>query len=113
MDFAISEKMQAVTGMMSEFVEKELIPMEPAFLRKDFKAMLPELAEKRRMVKQMELWAPNHPKELGGMGLDLMEHALVTQDQVVGAQLSRLQHLQKFTKKLVVMNLKLQITEWN
>lgn len=79
MDFSLSEKMQAVIGMMAEFVEKELIPLEPEFLTKDFKAMLAELAEKRRMVKRMELWAPNHPKELGGMGLDLMEHALVSE----------------------------------
>jgi alkylation response protein AidB-like acyl-CoA dehydrogenase len=31
------------------------------------------------MVKQMELWAPNHPKEYGGMGLDLVEHGLVSE----------------------------------
>ena len=79
MDFAVSDKMQAVTGMMTEFVEKELIPLEPEFLVKDFKTMIPVINEKRRMVKQMELWAPNHPKEYGGMGLDLMEHALVSE----------------------------------
>jgi alkylation response protein AidB-like acyl-CoA dehydrogenase len=27
----------------------------------------------------MELWAPNHPKEYGGMELNLMEHALVSE----------------------------------
>jgi acyl-CoA dehydrogenase len=79
MDFAITEKMQVIIGMMKEFVEKELIPLEPEFLRKEFRDMLPELEEKRRMVKQMELWAPNHPKEFGGMGLDLMEHGLVSE----------------------------------
>ena len=79
MDFTVSDKMQAVTGMMAEFVEKELIPLEPEFLVKDFKTMIPVINEKRRMVKQMELWAPNHPKEYGGMGLDLMEHALVSE----------------------------------
>jgi len=79
MDFAVSDKMQAVTGMMAEFVEKELIPLEPEFLVKDFKTMIPVINEKRRMVKQMELWAPNRPKEYGGMGLDLMEHALVSE----------------------------------
>ena len=31
------------------------------------------------MVKKMELWAPNHPKEYGGMGLDLVEHAFVSE----------------------------------
>ena len=79
MDFAITEKMQVIIGMMKEFVEKELIPLEPEFLRKEFRDLLPELEEKRRMVKQMELWAPNHPKEFGGMGLDLMEHGLVSE----------------------------------
>jgi len=79
MDFAISEKMQVIIGMMKEFIEKELIPLEPEFLRKEFRDLLPELEEKRRMVKQMELWAPNHPKEFGGMGLDLIEHGLVSE----------------------------------
>ena len=80
MDFAVSDKMQVIIGMMREFVDRELIPLEPEFLRKDFRELLPELAEKRRMVKQMELWAPNHPREYGGMGLDLMEHGLVSEE---------------------------------
>src|SRR5271157_4806654 len=79
MDFAISDKMKAIIGMMDEFVSKEIIPLEPEFLTKDSKAMLPVLAEKRKIVKQMELWAPNHPKEYGGMGLDLVEHGLVSE----------------------------------
>jgi len=65
MDFTISEKMQAVIGMMLEFIERELIPLEPEFLTKDFKTMIPELAEKRRMVKQMELWAPTIRRNTG------------------------------------------------
>jgi acyl-CoA dehydrogenase len=79
MDFEISEKMKTITGMMREFLEKEIIPIEPEFLRKSFKEMKPVLEEKRAMIKKMELWAPNHPKEYGGMGLDLMEHALVSE----------------------------------
>jgi alkylation response protein AidB-like acyl-CoA dehydrogenase len=79
MDFAISDKMKAIIGMIDEFVFNELIPLEPEFLTKDFKTMLPVLAEKRKIVKQMELWAPNHPKEYGGMGLDLVEHGLVSE----------------------------------
>lgn len=79
MDFAVSEKMQAVTGMMNDFVRKELFPLEPEFLTTDFRDLLPLLEEKRRMVRQMELWAPNHPPEYGGMGLNLMDHALVSE----------------------------------
>ncbi len=79
MDFAVSEKMQTIITMMDEFVEKELIPMEPEFMSKSVRNLLPVFEEKRKMVKQMELWAPNHPREYGGMGLNLMEHALVSE----------------------------------
>lgn len=79
MDFTISEKMKTVLGMINEFVDKELIPLEPEFVTTEFRDMLPALEEKRRMVKQMELWGPNHPKELGGMGLTMVEHGLVSE----------------------------------
>ena len=79
MDFQISEKMQVILEMMNEFVDKELIPLEPEFLNREFVDLLPVLQEKRQMVRKMELWAPNHPKELGGMGLDLVEHGLVSE----------------------------------
>ena len=79
MDFDVSEKMVTIIEMMDEFVEKELIPMEPEFLTKSFTDLMPELEEKRQMVRQMELWAPQHPVEYGGMGLNLMEFALVSE----------------------------------
>ena len=79
MDFQISEKMQVILEMINAFVNKELIPLEPEFLNREFVDLLPVLGEKRRLVRQMELWAPNHPKELGGMGLDLVEHGLVSE----------------------------------
>lgn len=77
MDFSVSEKMQTILGMIKEFVHKELIPLEPEFLTKPFSEMIAVLEEKRQMVRQMELWAPLHPTEYGGMGLNLMESALV------------------------------------
>ncbi len=80
MDFSISERLRTILGMIREFVDKELIPLEPYFNTVEFKDAMPVLKEKRDMVKQMELWAPNHPKELGGMGLDLMDHALVSEE---------------------------------
>lgn len=76
MDFTVSEKMQTILGMMSEFVEKELVPLEAEFLKRPMSELMPEIEEKRQMVKQMELWAPMHPQEYGGMGLTLMEYAL-------------------------------------
>ena len=79
MDFAVSDKMKTIVGMINEFVDKELIPLEHEFLTKDFKQMELVLEEKRRMVKQMELWAPNQDKEYGGLGLNLVEHGLVSE----------------------------------
>lgn len=79
MDFAISDKMQTIIGMINEFVDKELIPLEHDFLTQDFTELEPILEEKRAMVKQMELWAPNQDPEYGGMGLNLVEHGLVSE----------------------------------
>lgn len=79
MDFEVSDKMKTIIGMICEFVDKELIPMEQDFLSKPLISLIPEIERKRELVKQMELWAPNHPKEYGGMGLDLVEHALVSE----------------------------------
>ncbi|MBI9082053.1 MAG: acyl-CoA dehydrogenase family protein [Desulfobacterales bacterium] len=79
MDFSVSEKMQTILGMIDEFVDKELIPLEPEFVTRSFADLLPVVEEKRNMVRQMELWAPNHPQAYGGMGLSLTEHALVSE----------------------------------
>lgn len=79
MNFEISDKMKTIIEMIDEFVDKELIPIESEFLNKDFRDLLPLLQEKKNMVKKMELWAPNHPAELGGMGLNLVEHGLVSE----------------------------------
>jgi alkylation response protein AidB-like acyl-CoA dehydrogenase len=77
MEFSVSERLRTILDMMSEFMEKEVIPLEHDFATKEFKTILPQIEEKRNMVRKMELWAPLHPKEYGGMGLPLTESALV------------------------------------
>lgn len=79
MDFTITEKMQIILDMINEFVDKELLPLEPEFVNTEFTEMVPALEEKRKKVRQMELWGPNHPKDLGGMGLTMVEHGLVSE----------------------------------
>lgn len=79
MDFDIPEKTKVIIEMMDEFVKKDLFPLETSLFSDDWDAFEKALEEKRGIVKQMELWAPNHPVEYGGMGLDLMEHALVSE----------------------------------
>ena len=79
MDFAISEKMKTILEMVNEFVDKELIPLEPEMARLSFKEMLPVLREKQKKVRQMELWAPNFPQDCGGLGLSLVDHGLLSE----------------------------------
>lgn len=79
MDFHISDRIETIVAMIDEFVDQELIPLEPEFLVKDFRDMLPVLREKQAIVKKMELWAPNFPADCGGMGLSLLEHGLVSE----------------------------------
>ncbi len=79
MDFELSEKMEAALGLIDEFVNAELVPMETAFLTKGFRSLLPAIEKSARWSKQMGLWAPGHPRELGGMGLDLVDLGLVSE----------------------------------
>ena len=64
---------------MREFVEKELYPLEPEARDHGFKAVVPQLREKRAKVREMGLWCPQIPKEYGGMGLSLLEHGMVSE----------------------------------
>jgi len=79
MDFGISPKMQDVLAKMREFVQNEVYPLEPEAQAHGFKAIVPKLREKREQVKKLGLWAPQIPREHGGMGLTLQEHGLVSE----------------------------------
>ncbi len=79
MDFTVPEKTKIILKMINEFVDKELIPMEKEVFSHDFDELMAMLEEKREMVRQMELWAPNHPVEYGGMGLNLVDFGLVSE----------------------------------
>jgi len=57
------------------FVREELFTLEPKLFTADFYQLKPMLDEKRKKVKEAGWWAPHMPKEYGGMGLDLMELA--------------------------------------
>ena len=79
MNFEPSERVQTLLGRIEEFVEEELFPMEAELLGGPFKRLLPQIEQKRLRVKQMGLWAPSHPQEYGGMGLDLVDFGLVSE----------------------------------
>lgn len=79
MDFSISPKMQDILARVREFVEKELYPLEPESRERGFKAVVPQLREKRAKVRELGLWCPQIPKEHGGLGLSLLEHGMVSE----------------------------------
>jgi acyl-CoA dehydrogenase len=71
--------MKTILEMVNEFVDRELIPLEPEMARLSFKEMLPVIRKKQKKVRQMELWAPNFPKDCGGLGLSLVDHGLLSE----------------------------------
>jgi acyl-CoA dehydrogenase len=78
-DFTIPEKMRPILADIRKLVDEELIPAEGDVARSGFSASVPLLAEKRARVKAAGFWGPQLPRELGGMGLSLQEHALVSE----------------------------------
>lgn len=79
MDFAISEKMQTILEMVTAFMDSEVIPLEGEMLHGDSGTLDQLVGEAQDKVRQMELWAPNHPVEFGGLGLSMLEHGLLSE----------------------------------
>lgn len=80
MDFSIPGYIQELRNKIREFVDRELIPLEGEVLSKGFVEANALLEEKRAMVRELGLWAPQLPKEWGGAGLKFMEFALVSEE---------------------------------
>ena len=77
MDFSIRPESADRLRAIEEFVRARLLPRETALLSAGFGASEPELDELRRQVRDRGWWAPAAPTELGGLGLPLLEYALV------------------------------------
>jgi len=78
MDFAPSPTLQPILDKVSRFIRDEAIPLERQF-HGSFKKLLPELGKLRQRVKELGLWGPQLPRELGGMGLSLLEHGQISE----------------------------------
>ena len=79
MDFAPPASVAPILARVRAFVDEHLIPLEPK-LAEGFAAVVPLLDEKRALAKAQGLWCPQMPKEWGGMGLSLLEHAYVSEE---------------------------------
>jgi alkylation response protein AidB-like acyl-CoA dehydrogenase len=63
-----------------EFLREEIFPLERQFLNGPFRDLLPALRDKRERVKALGMWAPQLPREYGGLGLSLSEFARVSEE---------------------------------
>jgi acyl-CoA dehydrogenase len=80
MDFQIPKKTLELRARIREFVQERLIPLEPYLLGKRFDELRKELELARGELKEKGLWSPTLPKEWGGMGLELMDLAHVSEE---------------------------------
>jgi acyl-CoA dehydrogenase len=80
MNVAAENSQQPWLAKIRRFLREEVLPLEPDFLRRPFRDLLPLLKEKRERVKALGLWSPQLPKEYGGLGLQLTEFARVSEE---------------------------------
>ena len=76
MDFQPSPEISVMLDMIREFMDREVIPLEGEMLHGDSAALTAGVQAAQAKVKQMGLWAPNHPAEFGGLGLSMIDHGL-------------------------------------
>ncbi len=77
MDFTIPQHVQDITTRTKAFVDDVVIPVEKKIIQEERGATVEEIQEMRAQAKAAGLWAPTMPKELGGMGLNILEFAPV------------------------------------
>src|SRR5437660_489001 len=80
MEFSIPEPLRTVRETVRGLVDRELIPLEPRLLSRPFGELVPALEGGRSEARARGIWAPQLPKSLGGMGLSLVELALVGEE---------------------------------
>ena len=72
MDLSTSDRLKALLPVAERFLEEHAYPLEPEVAKRGFAACLPELARARDEVKKLGLFAPQIPKEHGGVGLSFL-----------------------------------------
>ncbi len=83
MDFGLSATTEDLLTRYGEFLERHVLPLEATTLGRSFTAAESALEEARAAARSLGLWGPQIPEELGGLGLGLVDYALVS--EVVGA----------------------------
>ena len=77
MDFNIKSSTQKKLREIEAFLKEEIYPIESLFLKHQWSELFEALQTLRTKVKNLGLWAPHMPEEVGGTFTDLMELALI------------------------------------
>lgn len=80
MDFSIPERVQTLKDRYHAFVRDEVLPREQLVAELGFKGALPQLEALRSIAKDAGLWAPQVPRDFGGLGMPLVEFAHVAEE---------------------------------
>jgi acyl-CoA dehydrogenase len=73
------EALASLLEQYREFVKKELFPIDLDVVKGPFKSFLPQLKALREQAKQLGLFAPHLSKSEGGLGLNLVQFAQVSE----------------------------------
>ena len=79
MDFSIPSPTLALLDRVRAFMDEHVYPVEAGLLALGFPAVEPRLAELRKHARATGLWLPQMPAALGGLGLSLQDHGLVSE----------------------------------
>lgn len=80
MPFQPSPRVADMLRTIRTFLDEEIHPLEPTLLQEGFGVLEPILAQKRERAKELGLWTPHLPGDLGGMGLSLSEFAHISEE---------------------------------
>jgi acyl-CoA dehydrogenase len=82
MDFTLSPEIEAIRLRVRDFVEEHVLPLEsdPANFTEHENIPAERLAPVREKAKKAGLWAPQVPKEFGGMGLPIVAWAAIYEE---------------------------------
>ena len=74
MDFTLPKEFNDLTAQAKEFIDQEVLPLEaePGNFDEHENIRMDLLEEMRAKAKSVGLWAPQMPKELGGLGLPVV-----------------------------------------
>jgi acyl-CoA dehydrogenase len=78
--FEKTERIEEILEVVRKLMKKEVYPLERAFWHRPFDELRAEVDKLREKAKQMGLFAPHIPEELGGAGLKLTEFAHLSEE---------------------------------